>query len=93
MTPKKSAIQKKSVLTFMTLLQSLIFFAFHFQNFESLLKTTYYSQFFYCGEFSYHEDQKKKNKKNKKKQKMKCFVTNALCFQQNIKKMKKFLKF
>jgi len=65
MTPKKSAIQKKSVLTFMTLLQSLIFFAFHFQNFESLLKTTYYSQFFYCGEFSYHEDQKK-NKKNKK---------------------------
>ncbi len=66
MTPKKSAIQKKSVLTFMTLLQSLIFFAFHFQNFESLLKTTYYSQFFYCGEFSYHEDQKKKQKKQKK---------------------------
>ncbi len=59
MTPKKSAIQKKSGVAFMTLLQSLIYFAFHFQNFESLLKTTYYSQSFYCGEFSYHEDQKK----------------------------------
>jgi len=58
MTQNKSAIQKKSVPAFMTLLQSLIFFAFHFQNFESLLKTTYYSQSFYCGEFSYHEDQK-----------------------------------
>jgi hypothetical protein len=58
MIPKKSAIQKKSVPAFMTLLQSLIFFAFHFQNFESLLKITYYSQSFYCGEFSYHEDEK-----------------------------------
>jgi hypothetical protein len=58
MTLKKNAIKKKSVPAFMTLLQSFIFFAFHFQNFESLLKTTYYSQSFYCGEISYHEDQK-----------------------------------
>lgn len=64
--------------------------AYFFLLFISKILNHYWKQLIIANLFivvNFHTMRTKNNKK------MKCFVTNALSFQQNIKKMKKFFKF